>query len=139
MMEYNATQRAERDRHAELAALAQRLIACADFEYRPGMAVLRHPAGFGGPEDPIRIVATPGDKLLLYVPGADLQTINRSEAPIIDLSDPATFGILVDQFLMLGGSTSDSNPFWLAFQWAAEAMTPDRIVDAFEYSMHLPF
>lgn len=135
-----ATAKALSARHAELAALADRLITCADFEYRPGMAILRHPSDPN--EEPIRIVATPADKLLLYVPDADLQTIGVtewSERPIIDLSDPATFGIVVDQFLNAGGSAPDSNPFWLAFQWAAEATTPDRLVDAFEYNKYLPF
>jgi len=126
-----------RDRHDELSDLAKRLIVCVDFEYRPGMAVLRHHKS--DEPEPIRIVATPGDKLLLYVPGYDLQTIGRAEAPIIDLSDPATFGIVMDQFLKGDGSAPEANPFWRAFQWSAESMTPDRLVDAFEYSMYLPF
>jgi hypothetical protein len=126
-----------KENHRTLSELAERLIECPSFEYRPGMAILRMSDHCN--DEPIRIVAVTATSIDLFVPGADLQRIGVSERPVVDISDPATFGILVAQFLNHGGSSPDSNPFWLAVKWSSEATTPDRLVDAFEYDKYLPF
>lgn len=99
------------------------------------MAILKMP-GFGDVE-PIRIVSVNESTIDLYVPNAEIQTINLSENPNIDVADPATFGILLDQFTNAGGSISAANPYIAAFAWVAEVITVERLVSAFEYD--LPF
>lgn len=118
-----------------LANYAERFLRCSLFEYAPGMAILRLPEQ--GDQPPVRIVDVDADTIDLYVPGADIQTINQSEDPLIDVSDPATFGILLHQFSHGGDKVSDSNPYVVAFDWALESLKLDRLVSAFEYD--LPF
>lgn len=74
-----------------LTDLFRRAARCRSWHYAPGMAILR----LTPMAEPIRIVAVFGDCIRLYVPGLGAcREIGIDEAPVVDLSDPATFAIV---------------------------------------------
>ncbi len=90
----------DRDTRETLADLASRAARCPGWVYRPGMAIL--PLEGATEPEPIRIVHVDADRFWLFVPAVAADTgpdsaivsIAISEAPLVDLSDPATISIV---------------------------------------------
>jgi hypothetical protein len=91
----------DRDTRETLADLAGRAARCPGWVYRPGMAIL--PLEGHIETEPIRIVHVVEDLIWLFVPGVAatvgpwcVVSILLSESPLVDLSDPATIGIVAN-------------------------------------------
>ena len=99
---------ATQERH-RLAELSERAAALFDFHYQSGMAILRTEREMFDGDPPVRIIEYNAgifsNRLIVLHPELGIQTLpSDSPEPVIDLTDPATFGCL----FALGASFDDA-------------------------------
>lgn len=90
--------------HSRLAEIGEMLINLDDFGYQPGMAILRSPQDIADGVESVRILEHTRDRLTVYDPGVGVRTVHEQTYPVVDVSDPATFGYV----FKLGWTLSDS-------------------------------
>jgi hypothetical protein len=80
--------------HGRLAELGERAANLHEWEARAGMAILRSPQDILDDVDCVRVLAHSSESLTVYDPGLGVRTIYEQTIPIVDVSDPFTFGYL---------------------------------------------
>ena len=93
-----------RQERYRLAELSERAAALFDFDYQSGMAILRTEREMCDGDLPVRIMEYTGFRLTVIDPKSGIVTLRDPPEPVIDLTDPATFGCL----FALGASFDDA-------------------------------
>lgn len=93
-----------RQERYRLAELSERAAALFDFNYQSGMAILRTETEIFDGAPPVRIIEYRLGRLTVLDPESGIVTLRDSPEPVIDLTDPATFGCL----FALGASFDDA-------------------------------
>lgn len=76
----------------KLEEIGEMLCNLYDFEYLPGMAILRSAEEMADGLPSVRIIEHTEHRLTVFDPGVGLHTLHQAVRPIVDVSDPATFG-----------------------------------------------
>ena len=93
-----------RQERYRLAELSERAAALFDFNYQSGMAILRTEREIFDDDPPVRIIEYSENRLTVLDPELGIVVLRDSPEPVIDLTDPATFGCL----FALGDSFDDA-------------------------------
>jgi len=94
-------------KHGTLVELSERAARLPNWAFVTGMAILRSPIDLLHDLPPVRIVEWAGSSMLVLDPDTGLQRLEGIFEPVIDLSDPLTFGYLIGQCAYLDDYEAD--------------------------------
>jgi hypothetical protein len=94
-------------KHGTLVELSERAARLPNWLFVTGMAILRDPYDLLHDVPPVRIVEWSGSSMLVLDPKSGLQRLDGLFEPVIDLSDPLSFGYLIGQCAYLDDYEAD--------------------------------